>query len=88
MQDSTPHSNIPNLAYIFVEIATVLIFPAIITAVHSIHFGLARTIVLPILFKLPVISSLLRPVAAHFLRGSWTLILLVCHTGISVVRIV
>lgn len=71
----------PNLAYVLTEILTILIFPAFVTAAHSIHFGFRRTVVLPILFKVPIVSTLLRPVAAHFLRGPWTLTLIVRHAS-------
>lgn len=38
-------------------------------------FALTR-LFLPIVYKLPILPSLLRPFTAHFLRGSWTIVLL------------
>ena len=32
-------------------------------------------LVLPILLRIPIVSSVLRPLTAHFIRGPWTLIL-------------
>lgn len=39
------------------------------TSVQIALFAVGRTVVLPILFKIPVVSHLLRPFAAHLLRG-------------------
>ena len=47
---------------------TIATFTAYITA-----FGLARSIALPILFQIPLVSRLLRPFLGHFLRGRWNL---------------
>ena len=71
-----------NLRHVLTIAVTVFVFPGLVTAVHSINFGIARTFVLPVLFRIPVVSMLLRPVAAHFLKGSWTLTLLLHHTSI------
>ena len=43
-----------------------------------ISFSLARMF-LPILCNLPVVSSILRPFAGHFLKGPWTVILPFYH---------
>lgn len=44
-------------------------------------FALNR-LLLPIVYKLPILSSLLRPFSAHFLRGSWTIVLLFQNTDL------
>jgi len=48
---------------------TVPIFGVFCTCVQTVLFVVGRTTALPILFKIPVVSHLLRPFAAHFLRG-------------------
>ena len=47
---------------------------------HYIHllfinhfYGLTRSILLPIFFKILILHQILRPFGAHFLRGGWTL---------------
>lgn len=52
------------------------------TAVYVLLFGLTRSTILPVLFKIPFLSRLLRPFLAHFLRGSFTLILLTKNWGL------
>lgn len=46
--------------------------------ITAVLFGLAR-ITLPIVYRLPLVPSLLRPFTAHFLRGSWTILLPLFH---------
>lgn len=48
---------------------TVPIFGAFCTVVQLTLFVVGRTVVLPIIFKIPIVSYLLRPFAAHLLRG-------------------
>lgn len=73
---------------------TVTLFTTLSFTLHIFLFGFMRSIILPILFKLPFLHYLLRPVSAHFLKGPWTLWLpmrhlsLVCRTfflGLSTV---
>lgn len=45
------------------------VFGVFCTGVQLVLFVVGRTVVLPILFKIPIVSLLLRPFAAHFLRG-------------------
>lgn len=40
---------------------------------YMIAFGLARSIALPILFQVPLLSRPFRPFLGHFLRGPWNL---------------
>ncbi|TFK65917.1 hypothetical protein BDN72DRAFT_844963 [Pluteus cervinus] len=44
----------------------------------AVIFGLAR-LLLPIIYQLPLLSTLLRPFTAHFLRGSWSVLLPFYH---------
>ncbi|KAG6369285.1 nucleoporin protein Ndc1-Nup [Boletus reticuloceps] len=44
-------------------------------AVYNIAFGLARLALLPLLLRIPLLRSLLRPFFGHFIRGPWTLTL-------------
>lgn len=50
-------------------VVTVPVFGVFCTSVQIALFAVGRTVVLPILFKIPVVSHLLRPFAGHFLRG-------------------
>ena len=38
-------------------------------------FGLARWILLPVLLRVPLLRSLLKPFIGHFVRGPWTVML-------------
>lgn len=48
---------------------TVPTFGVFCSAAQLLLFGLGRTVVLPFLFKIPILSHLLRPFSAHFLKG-------------------
>lgn len=50
-------------------IVAVPMFGAFCTAVQLVLFVVGRVVILPILFKVPLVSHILRPFAAHFLRG-------------------
>ncbi|KAH9915454.1 nucleoporin protein Ndc1-Nup [Epithele typhae] len=67
------------LARILTVTFTTLIYTALVSLAYIVAFGLARATVLPVLFQLPVLSNLLRPFAAHFLRGQWAPFLLTRH---------
>lgn len=54
---------------------------AIITA--AVLFASAR-ISLPILYKIPLVSLLLRPFTAHFLKGQWSVLLPLTHVPLLV----
>lgn len=49
--------------------------------ITAIVFGVLRFF-LPILYKLPFVSLFLRPFTAHFLRGSWTILLPLRHVDL------
>ncbi|KAI9441473.1 nucleoporin protein Ndc1-Nup-domain-containing protein [Lactarius indigo] len=40
---------------------------------YTIAFGLTRSIALPVLLQIPLVSRLFRPFLGHFLRGRWNL---------------
>ncbi|KAI0691477.1 nucleoporin protein Ndc1-Nup [Cytidiella melzeri] len=73
-------------SFLLARIVTVLATSGVMAIMgisgHALLFVLSRSIALPILFKLPIISRLLRPFAAHFLRGSWSLSLLAKNGGL------
>lgn len=57
------------------------IFTTIAISVASVLFALAR-ILLPVLYKLPFLPFVLRPLTGHFLRGPWTFSLPLRHFGL------
>ncbi|KAI0746295.1 nucleoporin protein Ndc1-Nup [Daedaleopsis nitida] len=67
------------LARVVTVVLTALIFTLIITAAHLVVFAISRSILLPFLYRLPLVPALLRPFTAHFLRGQWTFMLLTRH---------
>ncbi|KAL4251139.1 NDC1 family protein [Abortiporus biennis] len=64
------------LAHILTGAFSMLILAALSITVHTSLFALTRSVVLPILYKVPILSRFLRPFSAHFLRGSFSLVLL------------
>ena len=52
-------------------------------AVYNIAFGLARLIFLPLLLRVPIVRSLLKPFVGHFIRGPWTLTLPFRHLSLQ-----
>jgi len=58
--------------------AASIIFTTLSIASASVFTGLAR-FSLPVFFKVPLLSMLLRPFVAHFLKGSWTVTLPLYH---------
>ncbi|EMD32361.1 hypothetical protein CERSUDRAFT_118729 [Gelatoporia subvermispora B] len=67
------------LAQLLTMLVTVGIFSGLCVAGHTLLFGLARSIALPVVFRIPIVSRFLRPFMAHFLRGRFTLTLLARH---------
>src|SRR6267154_3958108 len=61
-----------------------ILFTSFSSMVYNVVFGLSRILVLPLLLKLPVVSSLVRPFAAHFARGPLTLSLPILHWSLLV----
>ncbi|KAF9556859.1 hypothetical protein CPC08DRAFT_72619 [Agrocybe pediades] len=68
---------LPKSTIISVAFATFSVIAA------SVVFGSIRML-LPLVFKVPIVSSLLRPFAYHFLRGSWTITLPLLHLPLLV----
>jgi len=66
---------------ILVAVVVSFIFTTIAISVASVLFALAR-ILLPVLYKLPLLPLVLRPLTAHFLRGPWTFSLPLRHLGL------
>lgn len=62
---------------------TIIVFASLSVPLSALLFGLVR-IILPITFKLPLVHYLLRPFLAHFLRGSWSILLPFQHIGLLV----
>lgn len=58
---------------------TALVYTLFVTVAQLSVFALARSVVLPLLFQVPVLNRFLRPFMAHFLRGPWTVTLLTRH---------
>ncbi|KAL4079901.1 nucleoporin protein Ndc1-Nup [Scleroderma yunnanense] len=69
-----------NLPILFMTIG---LFTLLSLTAYNVIVGLTRMIVLPILIRIPVISAILRPLAAHFVRGPWTLILPLRHHSLE-----
>ncbi|ESK92447.1 transmembrane protein 48 [Moniliophthora roreri MCA 2997] len=73
------------VAFGLVEFMQTLVFTSVLTTIFvpiaAIAF-VALRLVLPILFKVPIVPILLRPFMAHFLRGTWSLLLPFYHYGL------
>ncbi|KAG0696162.1 nucleoporin protein Ndc1-Nup [Suillus ampliporus] len=65
-------------------VLTMTLFTSFSSMVYGVAFGLSRLLVLPLLLKLPVVSSVVRPFIAHFARGPWTLSLPILHWSLLV----
>ncbi|KAL6298512.1 nucleoporin protein Ndc1-Nup [Sparassis latifolia] len=72
------------LAHILTSSVTLLLFTMFCTVGNIALFGLSRSVVLPLLYTLPIVPRILRPFSAHFLRGSWTLLLLPRHFSLVI----
>ena len=66
---------------IFVAVVVSSIFTTIAISVASVLFAFAR-ILLPVIYRLPFLSFVLRPFTGHFLRGSWSFSLPLLHFGL------
>ena len=62
---------------------TTISFTAITFVAYTFAFGLVRAVAPPILFKIPLVSHLLRPFLGHFIRGRWGLLLLWRNRGLA-----
>ncbi|KAF9219115.1 hypothetical protein BS17DRAFT_790045 [Gyrodon lividus] len=64
-------------------LVTVTLFTLCSFVLYNIAFGLARLVILPVLLRLPVVRTLLKPFAAHFVKGPWTLSLPLRHLSLE-----
>jgi nucleoporin NDC1 len=62
---------------------TIIIFTSICVCVSGFVFADIR-VMLPLLFKLPMLPYLLRPFSTHFLYGSWTIFLPLLHFSLII----
>jgi nucleoporin NDC1 len=62
---------------------TTIAFTTVTFVAYTLAFGLVRTVALPLLFRIPLVSHILRPFLAHFVRGRWGLLLLWRYRGLA-----
>ena len=60
-------------SHLFKTNMTCKIFTFFSLIITTLLFGLTRSILLPVFFKIPILHLLLHPFGSLFLRGSWTL---------------
>ena len=60
------------LARVVTVALTSIVYTFMVTVAHLAVFAVTRSMVLPLLYQLPLVPMLLRPFTAHFLRGQWT----------------
>ncbi|KAG2034794.1 nucleoporin protein Ndc1-Nup [Suillus americanus] len=78
---SEPPYSPSNLLKLLLKMA---LFTSFSLMVYSVAFGLSRMLALPLLLKLPVMSSIVRPFVAHLAKGTWTLTLPILHWSLLV----
>jgi nucleoporin NDC1 len=64
-------------------LVTVTLFTLCSFVLYNVAFGLARLLILPVCLRLPIIRTLIRPFAAHFVKGPWTLSLPLRHLSLE-----
>ncbi|KAK7442719.1 hypothetical protein VKT23_015965 [Stygiomarasmius scandens] len=74
----TASSNRSVFGYILQTILVVSVFTTVCLPAASLAFGAIRAC-LPIVYQLPILPIFLRPFTAHFLRGSWSILLPFYH---------
>ncbi|KAF8837216.1 hypothetical protein BDN67DRAFT_224805 [Paxillus ammoniavirescens] len=62
---------------------TVTLFTFCSFVLYNVAFGLARLLILPVCLRLPIVRTLIRPFAAHFVKGPWTLSLPLRHLSLE-----
>ena len=67
------------LARVVTIALTTVVYTLLVTASYLAVFAVTRSALFPLVYRIPVISMLLRPFTAHFLRGQWTLMLFTRH---------
>ncbi|KAF8550767.1 hypothetical protein OG21DRAFT_1499585 [Imleria badia] len=79
-----PSSNAPFIPRNLVMLLlTSTLFTLSSLAVYNIAFGLARLALLPLLLRVPLVQSILKPFVGHFIRGPWTLTLPLRHLSLE-----
>ncbi|KAJ3479451.1 hypothetical protein NLI96_g9046 [Meripilus lineatus] len=66
---------IPMASFITATIS-MSILAAFAIAAHLVLFGLSRSILLPIVYKIPILPRFIRPFSAHFLKGPMSFVVL------------
>ncbi|KAG9309703.1 nucleoporin protein Ndc1-Nup-domain-containing protein [Chiua virens] len=81
---AVPSSNAPFLPRnLGMLLLTVTLFTLSSFAVYNVVFGFVRLIILPLLLRVPLVRSLLKPFVGHFIRGPWTLTLPLRHLSLE-----
>lgn len=62
---------------------TSALFAFLSFTVYNVAFGLVRLALLPLLLRVPLVRSLLKPFLGHFVRGPWTLTLPLRHFALE-----
>ncbi|EPS94314.1 hypothetical protein FOMPIDRAFT_1153315 [Fomitopsis schrenkii] len=75
-QPDAPERHPFRLARIVGTLITIGLSVSLTTVAYATLFGCVRSLVLPTVYALPYIPQFLRPFTAHFLRGPWTVTLL------------
>ncbi|KIK76962.1 hypothetical protein PAXRUDRAFT_835155 [Paxillus rubicundulus Ve08.2h10] len=64
-------------------LVTVTLFTFCSFVLYNFAFGLARLLIFPVSLRIPIVRSLIRPFAAHFVKGPWTLTLPFRHLSLE-----
>ncbi|KAI5119552.1 hypothetical protein M0805_008538 [Coniferiporia weirii] len=82
----TRHSNISNQALSFLtsSVASMALLSMVSLLVSLFFFAVLRMAVLPVLYRVPILHGLLRPLMAHFLRPKFTVSFLWSHFDLIV----
>lgn len=62
---------------------TITLFTLASFTLYNVAFGLMRFLLLPLLLRIPIVRSLLKPFMGHFVRGPWTLTLPLRHLSLE-----
>ncbi|KAH7890631.1 nucleoporin protein Ndc1-Nup [Phlebopus sp. FC_14] len=78
-------SNMPYTPHNFAKLmVTIALFALVTFTVFNAALGLTRIFVLPVLLRLPILRSILKPFIGHFVRGAWTLTLPLRHFALEI----
>jgi len=62
----------------------VSMFQSALVVIGGLIFFCIGRVVLPVLYGIPFFSIFLRPFTAHFLKGSWTIVLFFYHIRLAI----